>query len=129
MRRSLAYSIALIVTIAAGGPALAQGNLDNGADVYKTCRACHLIGEGARHTVGPTLNGVIGRKAGAGEGYIYSENIKELGANGLVWDDASLDRYLENPKSVVPRGKMAFPGLKEKTDRDDVIAYLKQSAK
>ena len=110
--------------------ARAEGNVENGEDVFKKCRACHLVGEGAKDTVGPNLNGVVGRKAAASETYkLYSENMRELGAGGIVWDDANLDKYLENPKGLVPQGKMAFPGLKEKSDRDDVIAYLKKYSK
>jgi cytochrome c len=129
----IAGGLALVVGAmigASAGLAQAQGNLENGADVYKKCRACHLVGEGAKDTVGPHLNGVIGRKAGTSETYkTYSENMKELGGKGLAWDDANLDKYLENPKALVPQGKMAFPGLKDKADRDDVIAYLKQYTK
>ena len=55
--------------------------------------------------------------------------MKELGTKGLVWDDASLDKYLTNPKDLVPNGKMAFPGLSDKEDRADVIAYLKTFSK
>ena len=119
-----------LALLASTGTAHAQGNAENGEDVFKKCRACHLVGEGAKDTVGPNLNGVIGRKAATGETYkLYSDNIKELGAKGLVWDEATLDKYFENPKSVVPQGKMAFPGLKEKSDRDDVIGYLKKYTK
>jgi cytochrome c len=110
--------------------ATAQGNVENGADVFRKCRACHLVGEGAKDTVGPQLNNMMGRKAGTSETYkTYSDNMKELGTKDLVWSDANLDKYLENPKAVVPQGKMAFPGLKEKSDRDDVIAYLKTFSK
>ena len=127
----IGWALALALgTVASAAPAGAQGNVENGEDVFKKCRACHLVGEGAKDTVGPTLNGVIGRKAGTGETYkLYSDNMKELGAKGLVWDDATLDNYLTNPKVLVPQGKMAFAGLKEKTDRDDVIAYLKKYTK
>ena len=110
------------------GAGLAEPSLENGADVFRKCRSCHLVGEGAKDTVGPSLNGVIGRKAGGGPTYkTYSDNILELGGTGLVWDDDALDKYLTNPKAVIPKGKMAFPGLKDKSDRDDVIAYLKSA--
>jgi cytochrome c len=110
--------------------ASAQGNVENGEKgVYPKCRACHLVGEGAKNTVGPQLNGIIGKPAGMVPNYNYSENMKELGAKGLIWNDENLHKYLENPKSVVPQGKMAFPGLKEKGDRDDVIAFLKTFSK
>ena len=122
---------ALFVAIATSThPVQAQGNAENGADVFKKCRACHLVGEGAKDTVGPQLNKIIGRKAATSETYkTYSDNMKELGAKDLVWDDVALDKYLENPKALVPQGKMAFPGLKDKADRDDVIAYLRTFAK
>lgn len=129
----IASGVAGLVLVLASGAlsaASAQGNAENGADVFKKCRACHLVGEGAKDTVGPQLNGVVGRKAAASETYkTYSDNMKELGGKGHVWDDANLDKYLENPKAVVPQGKMAFPGLKDKADRDDVIAYLKTFTK
>lgn len=125
----VASAVALAATLLATG-ARAQGNAESGEDVFKKCRACHLVGEGAKDTVGPQLNGVIGRKAGTSETYkTYSDNMKELGAKGTVWDDANLDNYLTNPKTLVPQGKMAFPGLKDKADRDDVIAYLKKFTK
>ena len=118
------------VLLAGSGVGSAAADLENGADVFKKCRACHLVGEGAKDTVGPTLNGVIGRKAGTSATYkTYSDNMLELGASGHAWTDDHLDKYLETPKAVVPRGKMAFPGLKDKADRDDVIAYLKSVAK
>ena len=122
---SVAFAATLLATAAQ-----AQGNAENGEDVFKKCRACHLVGEGAKDTVGPQLNGVVGRKAGTSETYkTYSDSMKELGAKGTVWDDANLDNYLTNPKVLVPAGKMAFPGLKDKADRDDVIAYLKKFTK
>ena len=112
------------------GGAQAEPNLENGADVFKKCRSCHLVGEGAKDSVGPNLTGVVGRTAGKGETYkLYSDNMTELGAKGHVWTEVALDKYLENPKAIVPLGKMIFPGLKDKADREDVIAYLKTFAK
>lgn len=140
MRRAWIGSVSSFVAammFAGAAPAFAQtpapaaaGNAENGEDVFKKCRACHLVGDGAKDTVGPNLNGVIGRKAGTSETYkLYSDSMKELGAKGATWDDANLDSYLTNPKVLVPQGKMAFAGLKEKSDRDDVIAYLKKFTK
>jgi cytochrome c len=122
--------LALALTAAmAGGAAHAQ-DAANGEAVFKKCRACHLVGPSAKHTVGPQLNNVIGRKAGSIADFAsYSDQIKELGSKGLVWDDANLDKYLANPKDLVPNGKMAFPGLSDKEDRADVIAYLKTFSK
>ncbi len=64
----------------------------------------------------------MGRPAGSVESYHYSQAMKD---SGLVWDEATLDKYLTNPKEVVPHTKMAFVGLKKEEDRQDVIAYLK----
>jgi cytochrome c len=123
-------SVTLLILLACLGPASAQNpSAENGAAVFKKCRACHLVGDAAKHAVGPALNNVLGRKAGSAEGYTYSDNMREIGLGGLVWTEDQLDRYLENPKAVVPRGKMAFPGIPDAQDRADVIAYLKTFSK
>ncbi|MGE0231302.1 MAG: cytochrome c family protein [Flavobacteriaceae bacterium] len=108
-------------------PALADGDAAKGEEVFKKCRACHEVGEGAKAKVGPVLNGVIGRTAGTSEGFTqYSEAMKEAGAGGLVWNEETLSQYLANPKQFVSKNKMAFAGLKKDDDIADVIAYLKQ---
>lgn len=123
-------SVTLLILLNSLGSASAQSpSAENGADVFKKCRACHLVGDTAKHAVGPALNNVLGRKAGGAEGYTYSDNMRELGQGGLVWSEEELSRYLENPKAVAPRGKMAFPGIPDAQDRADVIAYLKTFSK
>jgi cytochrome c len=125
MRRRLGV-LAASWLIAGMSTAALGADLENGEAVYKKCRACHLIGDGARNTVGPQLNGIVGRKAGSADKYAYSDNMLELAKGGLVWTDDTLDKYLTNPKDLVPNGKMAFPGLPDKPDRDDLIAYLRK---
>ena len=130
LRLSAALKLAALLSMFGMHSALAQSaNAENGADVFKKCRACHLVGDTAKHAVGPALNNVIGRKAGTSEGYTFSDNMRELGQGGLIWSETELSRYLENPKAVVPRGKMAFPGIADPQDRADVIAYLKTFSK
>ncbi|MBU0581990.1 MAG: cytochrome c family protein [Alphaproteobacteria bacterium] len=111
-------------------PAQADGDAAAGKKVFNKCRACHEA-ETDKDKVGPSLMTVYGRTAGTLESYLskYSANMKELGAGGLVWDDANLTAYLRNPKEVVPKGKMAFPGLKSDEDLANVIAYLKADPK
>ncbi|HMO71683.1 MAG TPA: c-type cytochrome, partial [Paracoccaceae bacterium] len=87
--------------------------------------ACHQIGEGARNGVGPHLNGVFGRRAGAIDGYSYSRSMARMGADGLTWTLATLDAYVENPKALVSGTKMAYRGLKDDDARQDVMAYLR----
>ena len=105
--------------------ALAEGNAEHGKVVFNQCKACHQVGPSAKAGVGPEQNNLIGSAAGSRAGYNYSPAMKEAGAKGLVWNEENLEKYLENPKSVVPGTKMVFPGLKNPADRADVIAFLK----
>ncbi|WP_245837833.1 c-type cytochrome [Tropicimonas sediminicola] len=96
-----------------------------GEKVFKKCQACHQVGEGAVNKVGPTLNGIVGRAAGAGEGFKYSKVMAGAGADGLVWTDETLTEYLTNPKAYLKGNRMSFAGLKKAEDTAAVIAYLK----
>jgi cytochrome c len=105
-------------------PAHAEGDAAAGAKVFNQCKACHEVEKGV-NKVGPTLKGVVGRKAAAVADYKYSEAMIAKGAEGVVWDDANLTAYLTSPKTFVPKGKMAFAGLKKPEDLANVIAFLK----
>lgn len=112
----------LAVAMIVAAPSFAYaGDAAKGENVFKKCRACHAVGEGAKNKVGPELNGIIGRKAGGEPEYKYSAAMSE---SGIVWDEANLDKYLENPKGLIPKTKMIFGGLKKEEDRKDLIAYL-----
>jgi cytochrome c len=112
--------------LALAAPALADGDVAKGEKVFKKCTACHAVGVDAKNKVGPELNGIVGRKVAAVEGFKYSPAMTEFGAGDKVWDDETLHTYLADPKGVVPKTKMAFAGLKKDDERDDVIAYLNQ---
>jgi cytochrome c len=99
-----------------------------GQRVFNQCRACHTINEGGRSAVGPNLHGVFGRRAASVEGFRYSANLKELAEGGLTWTAENLDSYITNPKTLVPRGSMAFPGIRNEQQRKDLIAYLQQNS-
>ncbi|MBA3448401.1 MAG: cytochrome c family protein [Pseudaminobacter sp.] len=112
-------------------PAHAQeGDAAAGKKVFNKCRACHEA-ETEKNKVGPHLVGIVGRPAASVESFAskYSDNLKEAAAAGLVWDEAKLAEYLRDPKAMIPKGKMAFPGLKEDADIANVIAYLKADPK
>jgi cytochrome c len=130
MKFTKMFGLALAAAGSLGAlPAQAQ-DAAAGKKVFAKCTACHDATAG-KDKIGPTLVGVFGRKAGTLESYLpkYSANMKEVGAGGLVWDDANLTAYLRDPKAVVPKGKMAFPGLKKDEDLANVIAYLKADPK
>ena len=114
------FVVALALMVA---PAFAAGDAANGEKVFAKCKACHTT-EAGKNRVGPTLAGLFGRTAGTVEGFKYSDAMKN---SGVVWDDETLSKYLEAPKSFIAGNKMAFPGLKSPQDREDVIAYLKQA--
>ncbi|MDH7797845.1 MULTISPECIES: cytochrome c family protein [unclassified Beijerinckia] len=96
-----------------------------GQAVYNQCRPCHQVGENARNLIGPELNGLLGRKAGSVEGYSYSEANKN---SGITWDEATFKEYISNPRQKVPGTKMAFAGIKNETQIQNLIAYLKTFA-
>ena len=120
------FAVIAAICSLSGAAVAAEGDPTAGENVFKKCKICHQIGEGAKNQVGSALNGVVGRKAGSVEGFAYSPAMKEAGEKGLVWSDENLHKYTESPKDFVPKNKMAFVGLKQEKERDDVIAYLKK---
>jgi len=110
-------------SLAFAGPAAADAG--KGETVFHKCQACHSLEEG-KNKVGPTLHGIVGRPAASVEGYNYSDALKK---SGLTWDEATLSKWLENPRKLVPGTKMAFPGLRSEEDIKNVIDYLKEASK
>jgi cytochrome c len=118
-----ALILTLGMTLATAGSAYADGDPAKGATVFKRCAACHVVDK-EQNRVGPHLVGIVGRHAGAVDGFKYSDAMKD---SGLTWDEDTLDKYLADPKGFIPGNKMAFPGLKKEDEREDVIAYLANS--
>ena len=127
MLMSSAVACSSAITVLAAGPVslvstpgpvpAAVGDAVHGATVYQVCTGCHSLDE---DDVGPRHRGVVGRAAGAIQGYPYSPALK---ASGVVWTPEALDRWLQNPQALVPGTKMFF-ALTSPQDRADVIAYL-----
>jgi nitrite reductase (NO-forming) len=92
--------------------------------VFRKCQACHSLDAG-KNTIGPSMAGIIGRKAGTAPGFLYSPAMK--GAE-ISWTPQTLAAYLTDPQKTIPGNRMPFPGLKSEHDRDDVIAFLVQAA-
>jgi cytochrome c len=125
-----AYTIDTGAADAAAAPAAADGppfeeilasaDVAAGEKVFGKCKACHKI-DGANAT-GPHLNGVVGRPAGAADGFAYSDAI--LAMNKEPWAPERMNGFLTSPKAYAPGTKMGFAGLADVQDRANVIAYL-----
>ena len=115
-------SVILALSILAGraaGPAVAA-DVEAGKTAFKKCALCHTT-EAGKNKIGPSLFGIVGRKSATLEDFNYSESMKKF---DHTWDEETLDTYLADPRATVPGTKMIFPGIKDKAERDDVIAYL-----
>ena len=123
MWRSIVALSFAAVTLASS-PALSQGDAAQGETLFRPCAACHMIGDGAVSRVGPHLNELIGRPVGALPDYRYSSVLEEAGAEGAVWDEAVLERFLESPRDYFPGTRMAFRGVRDAQERLDLIAYM-----
>lgn len=99
---------------------MAAADVAKGETVFKKCAACHKLD--GNDGVGPHLNGVVGRPAGAVEGFAYSDGMHAHGP----WTPEALFAFLQNPKKVVSGTKMSFAGLPKPEDRANIIAYLQQ---
>lgn len=121
---STCCGLAISVLLLAAGSAQADGDVAKGEQVFKKCMACHTVSD-KTNKVGPHLVGIVGRPVASVEDYKYSDDMKAYGATGAVWDEATLQAYLEKPKAIVAKTKMAFAGLAKEDERADLIAFLK----
>lgn len=121
MRRSLiVLAVAAASSLSIALPAHAQ-NVETGQKAFKQqCGLCHDTAAG-KNRVGPSMFGVVGRKSGAVDGFHYSDANKN---SGLTWDQATLDKYLSDPRGTVPGTTMTYAGVKNDDQRRDIIAYL-----
>ena len=114
--------VAAIGIVAFPGAAGAQDQAVEGAKIFKrVCLACHAT-EAGQNKIGPSLFGVVGRKAGAAPGFAYSQAMK---AADVTWGDEAIDKYIADPRKFLPGNKMVYAGLKKEEERQEVIAYLK----
>lgn len=123
MRNSI---LAALTVLAWSTTAAAQsGDEAKGERAFKQlCATCHTVEKGGKSVVGPNLAGFFGRKAGAIEGFAFSDAMK---GSGIVWDEQTLSEYLKDPKGRIPGNKMVFVGVKRPDQLADLIAYLKKA--
>ncbi len=124
-RKLLFGLLTMLIGISANAATRAEpaaGDPDAGARDYRACAGCHSLQPG-RHLSGPSLAGMWGRKAGTIESFPrYSDALK---SSGLVWDEKTLDRWLADPRALVPDNYMIFPGVRDSQARANIIALLK----
>jgi cytochrome c len=116
--------IATLAIAASSGTVLAQ-DLEAGEASFRKCAPCHSVGEDATNKVGPVLNGLDGRKAGAIEGFSYSDANKN---SGIIWNEETFKEYIRDPRTKVPGTRMIFAGIKSEKELTDLWSYLKQFA-
>jgi cytochrome c len=125
MKRTLFAAAAFIA--ATGSFAMLQKaaaqDVEKGQRSFNKCLPCHAVGTGAENKVGPELNGLDGRHAGTVASFNYSEANKN---SGIVWDEATFKDYIRSPQAKIPGTKMAFAGITNPQEIEDLWAYLKQ---
>lgn len=126
MRNAPLLGWLLAASVATGADvAQAQGDPEKGERVYNKCRACHVVDQ-KQNRVGPHLVGIFGREAGAVEDFNYSDAMQEA---DITWDEETIAAYLADPRGYIPGNRMAFPGLRNEQEIQDVIAYLQEATK
>lgn len=121
--------LALALTAAMAFPMAAEdiGDSEHGAKLFKLqCSACHQIGEGAINRVGPRLNGLFGRRAGAVDDFTYSKSMTRMGNDGLTWTLETLDAYVKNPKALISGTRMNYKGMADDQSRADLLAFIRE---
>ena len=111
-------TVVVCLLLAFASPASAA-DPDHGKVLYQTCVACHTERPDA---LGPSLKGVVGRKSAALDDFRYSNPMKRA---NLVWDEANLRAYIQDPQAKVKGNRMPYGGLTDGKDVDDIVAYLK----
>jgi cytochrome c len=111
--------------LAATGIARADGDAARGEKRFDECATCHSLKEGV-NGVGPSLHGVLGRKAAGLDDFRYSPAMKR---SGLTWTPQALATFIADPQKAVPNNRMPFAGMPDAAERDDLMAYLEKAVK
>ena len=118
---ALAMLACSAVVANAGDVSPGHGDPVKGAQVFKRCAICHTTERGGADGLGPNLFGIAGTKAGVRPGFSFSPALKQ---SGLVWDEATMTKWVAAPAHLVPKNKMFFPGITSKKEQADLVAYL-----
>lgn len=116
-------SVSILLSLPA--PAQAQQR-DAGERAFQKCISCHSVDRAEKELSGPNLAGIVGRRAASLANFAYSPAMKRAGAEGLVWSEEALERYLADPLEMIPETTMSFPGVKNAAERREIIGYLRR---
>ena len=112
-------------TLAAAGMARADGDAARGEKKFEECHSCHSLDRDAE-SVGPSLFGMFGRKAGEGADFRYSPAMKR---SGIVWAPQTIDTFITDPQAMVAANRMPYAGMPDAADRADLMAFLQKTFK
>ena len=118
-------SLVCVSALLAAHVAHAQGDAKRGQKLYEDCIACHALERGSNN-IGPSLNGLFGRKAGELGDFRYSPAMRR---SGITWTAQTLDNFVADPQKVVPANRMPYSGMPDARDRADLIAYMLGASK
>lgn len=122
-RAATAAVLSLVLQLAVANAGEAPGAYARGAQVYERCAACHAL---ETDRTGPRHCGLFGRRAGGVPGFPYSPAMRR---SKIVWNEASLDRFLKAPMAAVPGTAMGYDGVKNDGERRDLIVYLRDAGR
>ncbi|MET1412107.1 c-type cytochrome [Roseibium sp. HPY-6] len=125
MRLAPLFQVLAVSLLCTAAAADEFGDPVAGEAVFKKCKSCHMVGDGAKHRIGPHLNGIFGRQAGTHQDFRYSKALVRAGTGGLAWHADTLDAFMEKPRALASGTRMSFSGLKKPADRLNLIAYLR----
>jgi len=125
--RGLVPAIFFGVTMLSGTAGAARA--EDPEKLFKPCMTCHEIGAGAKHKVGPHLDGLFGRKAGSLDDFRYSAGMRAAGEAGLVWTVETLSDYLERPRDFIKGNRMSFRGMADPKDRHALVNWLETATR
>ena len=125
MIRNPISPLALVLSVVTTGVLAQGGDPIRGEKLFQYCYSCHSVQPDETNLEGPNLRGILGREIASQEGYAYSPALRAFARQEERWSEALLDRFLAAPYRLVPKTRMAFPGLEAQDESADLIAYLR----
>ena len=119
----LSFSVLALCSLA--DHARAEGDASRGEKKFMDCASCHSI-EAGKNGVGPSLAGILGRKAGENPDFRFSPAMKR---SDIVWSPQTLGEYIADPQKAVPANRMPYAGMPDAAERADLLAYLQKVLK